>query len=176
MPGLTNAVPGNMAAIQALVTESARHVHNRERWRGILTPQTATNWASDVLTPFQAISGAGAYGADPGDEAQVLGAADTPLIAGKTIFDLRQLFITDLSAATPYKLRIAWGTGTLANAIAAGQFTEQIVAEFAGGPFASGGPIDVLTPRLAAGTQVWVQAWNATDNATLDFLVGVHEY
>jgi hypothetical protein len=165
-----------MAAIQALATEAARHVHNRERWRGVRVPQTATEWAADGLTAFQAISGAGAYGADPGDEAQVLGSADTPLIAGKTTFDLRQLFITDLSVATPYKLRLAWGTTTLADALAAGQFTEQIVAEFGGGPFASGGPIDVLTPRLAAGTQVWAQAWNATDNATIDFLVGVHEY
>jgi hypothetical protein len=34
-----------------------------------------------------------------------------------------------------------------------------------------------MMPRGTCGTtKVWVQAWNATDNATIDFLVGLHEY
>jgi hypothetical protein len=165
-----------MAAIQALATEAARHVHNRERWRGIRTPQTATEWAADVLASFRATSGADAYGGDAGDAAQVLGAADTPILAGKTLFDLRQLLVTGMSSGTPYKLRLVWGTGTMADAIIAGQFSEQTLVGLVGGALVNGTPIPMLMPRLAAGTQVWVQAWNATDNATIDFLVGIHEY
>ena len=39
-----------------------------------------------------------------------------------------------------------------------------------------GAPFDIQTPRIAVGTKVWIQARNATDNATVDFFVGLHEY
>ena len=36
---------------------------------------------------------------------------------------------------------------------------------------------EVMMPRGTCGvTKVWFQAWNASDNATIDFLVGLHEY
>ena len=40
----------------------------------------------------------------------------------------------------------------------------------------AGAPIDVRMPRIACGSKVWVQAKNATDNATIDFFCGGHEY
>lgn len=159
------------------VHEIERHFHGRERWRGKLAVQTATDWADDVLTPFRAISGNNAYGGDPNDEALVLGTADTPAIAGNTRFDLHRLMMVGASSSTAYKLRIVYGTGTLAAAITAGQYSEVMIMS---DPAAAQVPheiIEVMMPRGTCGsTQVWVQAWNATDNATIDFVVGFHEY
>ena len=174
------AVDGLLGVSNSLaykVHELERHFHGRERWRGKLAVQTATDWADDVLTPFRAISGANAYGAEANDEALVLGTADTPAIAGNTRFDLHRLIMTGASSSTAYKLRIVYGTGTMADAVAAGTYTEVVVMS---DPSAAQVPheiIDVMMPRGTCGsTKVWVQAWNATDNATFDFLVGWHEY
>ena len=157
--------------------EIDHHFHNRERWRGQRIGQTAVSWAADSLTPFRAISGNNAYGADPGDEAFVLGSADTPIISGMTLFDFHRLLIITQSVITVYKLRVIWGTGTMAVAIAAGQFTESmVISNSALGIVAGGSPSEIMMPRVACGTQVWIQAWNATNNATIDFLIGLHEY
>ena len=154
-----------------------QHFHVRERWLGIQAPQTATDWALDTLSPFQAISGNNAYGADADDEAQVLGTADTPIIAGSTHFDMHRILAVDMSSATPYKLRIVWGTGTMADAITAGQFSEvMVITDVAVGPPSSGAPFEVRMPRVLTDTKVWCQCWNFTNNATIDFLAGVHEY
>jgi hypothetical protein len=159
------------------VAELERHFHARERWFGKLGSQTATDWADDTLTPYRAISGDGAYGSDANDEAQVLGAADTPSIADKTHFDIHRIFITAVSVDTVYKLRIVYGTGTMADAVTAGQYSEAMVKFDRLNPQQSAGiPFDVMMPRCAVGTKVWVQAWNATNNATVDFFVGIHEY
>ena len=158
--------------------EIEHHLHNRERWYGKKSSQTATQWGeTTTLTAFRAISGNNAYGTDTNDEALVLGSADTPAISGKTKFDLHRLFVTSVSEDTIYKLRIIYGTGTMAAAIAANQYSEVIVRCDSTNPSQVDGiPFDVLFPRMASGTQVWVQAWNVTDNATIDFLVGIHEY
>ena len=40
-----------------------------------------------------------------------------------------------------------------------------------------GVPVSLRMPRLDSGVdKVWVQAKNATNDATIDFFVGVHEY
>ena len=159
------------------IVEVEKHFHNREIWVGKLAVQTATEWADDTLSPYQAISGNNDYGSDANDEAQVLGTADTPITAGKVKFDFARIEVISLSSDTPYKLRIAWGTGTLAEALAANQCSELIVQNVVAGSKSNGAPVDVKMPRLNCGSdKVWIQAWNATDNATADFLVGVHEY
>ena len=150
------------------------HFHNVERWLGIKAVPTATDWADVTLSPFRAISGSGVVGADANDEAKVLGTADTPVQTGKTKFDLRRLLIVAASVATVYKVRVVWGTGTLAAAVTALQYTEVMAMVLSAA--ARHVPVDIFMPRLAAGTQVWVQVANATDNATFDFVVGLHEY
>jgi hypothetical protein len=154
------------------------HFHTRERWRGIIAVQTATDWADDVLTPFVAISGNNDYGADADDEAQVLGTDDTPVIAGMTMFDMHRFLVVDVDHDTPYKLRVVWGTGTMAAGIAAGQTSEVMIMFDAANPTESAGiPVDLKMPRLRCGIdKVWVQAWNATDDSEISFLVGLHEY
>lgn len=154
-----------------------RHLHNQEFWFGIASPQTATNWALRTgLAPFIATSGNDDFGTDPGDTAQVLGTGDTPVNVGSTYFDFHRFSIIDVSNATMFILRIIWGTAsqTADEAEAAGQYSETVAhQQTAAG---QNKPVDIYFPRVAAGSQVWVKAKNATNNATIQFIVGIHEY
>jgi hypothetical protein len=159
------------------VGELERHFHGRERWRGKAASQTATDWAADLLTPFRAISGDNAYGADANDEALVLGTDDTPIISGMVRYDLHRIMMVGASSSTAYKLRLVYGSGTMADAITAGQFSEICIMSDPSAQQVPHDVFDVMMPRGTCGvTKVWVQAWNATNNATIDFLVGLHEY
>lgn len=160
------------------VEELEKHFHGRERWFGKLAVQTATDWAdNNIATPYQAISGNNTYGAGASDAAQVIGTADTPAITLMTKFDVHRIMIIDASETTTYKLRLVYGTGTKADAIAAGQYSTFMVRIDPAKGDDSGTPIDVMMPRGTAGsTQVWLECWNATDDATIDFYVGWHEY
>ena len=117
------------------------------------------------------------YGADPNDEALVLGTADTPYRAGMTKYDAHDVFIVDFSHAGVYMARLIYGTGTMADAIAAGQYST-IPFITPNLPVAQAGGIvePIIIPRLNSSTKLWLQVKNATDNAYIDFLVGVHEY
>ena len=173
---VANSAAARLIAMQGGVVELEQHAHNKERWLGKKAVQSATDWADDSLLAFQAISGNNVYGADPNDEAQVIGSDDTPITAASLHFDIHSLLITDSSSQTTSKLRIVWGTGTMADAIAADQFVETMfhLDTLAGQvPHA---PVTITMPKMAIDTKVWVQHWNATDNATIDFLVSVHEY
>lgn len=173
----TSGLAGVANSLAYRVHEGERHIHNTERWVGKRAVQTATEWADDTLTPFRAISGADAWGTDPNDEALVLGTADTPVQAGMVEFDLHRVFIHASSSNTPWQLRVIWGTGSMGDAIASGQWSAFPVALNALGANTFEAASEVLTRRRACGSdQIWVQAWNATDNATIDFRVGFHEY
>jgi hypothetical protein len=38
-------------------------------------------------------------------------------------------------------------------------------------------PVEVMMPRGTCGsTKAWMRGWNATNNATIDFFIGWHEY
>ncbi len=174
----TDGLNGVTNSLAYRVHEIEKHFHSEERWLGKLGAQTATAWADDTLSPYQAISGNDTYGADADDEAQVLGTADTPTMGSNVKFDLHRLLVTSQSSTTAYKLRIVWGTGTMADAITAGQYTEVcVISNSALGLLAGGSPVDVMMPRRTCGAdKLWIQAWNATDDATIDFLIGLHEY
>lgn len=169
--------PGSGAEIFENLLFVENHFHTREHWRGKKAVQGATDWFDDVLTPFRAISGNGVYGADADDEAKVVGSGDTPIEAGYTTFDLHRFCICSISDNGIYKLRIVWGTGTMADAIAAEQFSENMIKpnETIGNKW-NGGPIDIKMPALPVGMKIWIQTANVVDNATIDFQVGLHEY
>lgn len=173
----TDGLAGVSNSLAYRMQELENHFHNQECWRGIKAVQTATEWADDVLTPFRCISGNNDYGSDADDEALVLGTADTPFRIGLVKFDVHRIFIDDVSVASLYKMRLIWGTGTMADAITAGQFS-CLHLKFDGiGATSASFPVDVKMPRLDSGVdKLWAQCWNVTDNATLDFLVGIHEY
>jgi len=173
------AVDGLLGTPESLgykVNEIEKHFHNIERWFGKLAVQTATNWLDNSLTPFRAISGLNTYGADANDEAQVIGSGDTPIIPGNVKYDCYRIVIQELSSNTIWKLRMVWGTGTLADAVTANQYTTLMVKNIIATGNAGGFPVDFRMPRIASGTKLWIQAWNASDNAFCDFFIGIHEY
>ncbi len=165
------------AAIDVDLERHDEHFHNRERWLGKLGVQTATDWGELAsLTPYRAISGNGVFGVDANDEALVLGTADTPAIAGNTLFDMHRIMVEAASSANPFVLRIVYGAGTMADAETAGQYSDVMVTEAR-----KGSPIPLRVIRLNVGVdKVWIRAKNAAknaaNNATIDFFVGLHEY
>ena len=146
------------------------YVNNREIWFGKKAVQTGTDWAEEFsLTPYQAISGNGNFGSDPGDEALVMGTEDTPIFTDQTHFKLARITVVNTSETSPYAFRIIWGTGTMADAIIAEQYTSLTLTydNFACVPF------PMIMPQLANGYKIWIQCKNITDNATVDFFIGV---
>ena len=169
---LLNAQAAALAAIDAEVMVIEHHIHGRERWFGIAAPQTATDWGEQAsLTPYRATSGLGVFGVDANDEALVLGADDTPAIAGMASFDAHRIKVHAASNANAYVLRLVYGSGTMAAAEAAGQYSDFMISEAR-----KGGPVPILMPRVLARWNVWLRAKNATNDATIDFFVGIHEY
>ncbi len=185
MPGITNRALINTEVAQdiddilAEVNVIVEHFHNKEIWFGLAGAPSGTHFGDeDTLTPYVAISGAGVYGADANDEANVLGVDDIPARAGMTMFDMHRIFIIDFSHAAVYVIRIVWGTTTMAQGIIDENFTT-IPVITTNLPVAQSGGVafDVLMPRLISGVdKVWVQCKNVNNNASLDFLVGIHEY
>lgn len=174
----TDGLAGVSNSLAYRVHEIEKHFHSFERWLGKSADQSGNDWAlEDSLTEFQAVSGTGAYGADADDEAKVIGTDDAALETGGVKFDLHRIFFKELSNDTPFIIRVVWGIGTMADAITAGQYTTAMAQNNPAGNKAGGSPINIMMPRKTWGTdKIWVQAKNATNNATVDFFVGVHEY
>jgi len=172
---------GTTNSLAYRVHEIEKHFHNTERWFGKSADQSGVNsWATSVSTggmptSFRAISGSNAFGGDANDEALVWGLYDT--MGTDVKLDLHEIFVTASSVTSLWIIRIVYGSGTMADAITAGQYTDfPLIADAA-----VGGSIDVivpvLMPRITIGThKVWIQGKNATNNATIDFLVGGHSY
>lgn len=154
------------------------HVHGREIWFGKSADQSGDNWGTIAsLTPYRVISGNGDWGGDPNDEAKVLGPADTPFTAGRKTLDFHRLTGEDMDQTSIYVIRIIWGTGTMAEAIAAEQWSlAYLISDISRNALAGGAPLAIQSPRIAVGSKVWIQCKNATDNAYIDFFVGIHEY
>lgn len=178
MPDLTNlSVFDQRTYAEALEIE--RHLHNREMWFGKKGVQTATDWADpESYAVYRCISGNAAYGSDANDEALVIGTDDTPYRVGMTKYDLHRIFAVDFSAGGVYMVRIIYGSGTMAAAITAGQYSVvPFITPVLPVSQAGGVPIPIIMPRVNCGVdKIWIQCKTATDNATLDFLVGLHEY
>jgi hypothetical protein len=167
------------------VHEIEKHFHNDERWFGKSSDQSGVNpWATSISaagmrTSFRATSGSSAFGADANDEALCWGVNDTLSVGGvsMTKLDFHEIFVTASSVTTIWYLRFIYGSGTMVDAITAGQYScFPLIADAA-----QNGSIDIIVPvmmpRITIGThKIWVQGKNATDNATIDFLFGVHGY
>ncbi len=151
------------------------HLHNREIWYGISADQSGNDWAlQETLNPYRATSGDNTWGTAGTDPAKLFGTADTPIFVGGERGDYHRILIIDNTSATVYKLRIVWGSGTNLEAVAAGQYSEfMFIKEVAD---KNRKILDVMTPKIAAGSKMWMECWNATNDATIDFFIGVHEY
>jgi len=157
------------------VKEIENHIHSTEKWLGRSADQTGTDWAKqDTLGVFLAISGNNTWGIDAADTVFVIGTSDTPITAGSVYFDMHKIYVVDASVTSVYKVRFVWSTTTFAAGLAAGNVSETMVKVSSAASRIS--PTEFQMPRLAVDTKVWAQCWNATDNATLSFYVGIHEY
>jgi len=157
------------------VHEIEKHFHNRERWMGqhasvsgeVNCGQTGT------LTSFQTDAGNDTWGA----AVCIIGTGDTPVIAGNAKFDLHRLDISDVENAAnkiTHYIQIIYGTGTSADAITAGQYSEIICTPEKDGKTT---PYDIIMPRVDDATKIWVRHWvDGVNTATMDFYVGIHEY
>jgi hypothetical protein len=184
----TLGLAGTSNSLSYRVHEIEKHFHNFERWFGKSADQTGVNpWATSASTytagampvSYVATSGNDDYGADANDEALVWGLYDTLSVGGvvQTKLDFHQILFRTASNQTLNILRIVYGSGTLADAITAGQFSEYPVLIDP----ATGGSVDIviaiMMPRITIGThKVWVQNKNASDDSTVGFLVGAHGY
>ncbi len=158
------------------VQYTEEHVHNRSRCFGKSGDQSGTDWAVEAdLTPFRAISGNNDFGGDANDEALLMGTSDTPVIPGKTKFDPGRIIVIATSSTTPWVLRLIYGSGTIGDAEAAGQYScRNFIKESNAGWT---GKLEISLPLLTCGVdKLWLKAKNATDNATIDFLLDEHEY
>ncbi len=153
-------------------------IHNLNIAFGKSGDQSGDNWATqNSLTPFVAISGAGDFGADANDEALVIGADDTPVQAGVLTFDIHEIEFGDLSADTLYIVEVLWGTGTIAQAIAASNNkTHTQVQNVTAAGLSNGAPSRLVMPDIPSGTKVWVRVKCGTDNATASFTIDLNEF
>ena len=173
-----DGLTGTNNSLAYKVHEIEKHFHGPEILLGISANQAGNDWALEGTTNFfSAVSGNDVYGADANDEAKVIGTDDGPYKTGMVKFDLHRIFIVTLDDDDLYFVRIVWGTGTLAAAVTAKQYSELAVANNPAGSKAGGVPVEVMMPRLTYGTdKVWIQCRCATDNSEMDFFVLLHEY
>jgi hypothetical protein len=156
-----------------MIKELERHFHNRGRfWGAVAVPDETNAIDANVDTPFVAVSGNN----DWGTAIPICGTADTPVpTPDDAKHDAHLILVTDTDHTTPYRIRIIYGTGTSAAAIAAEQWSETMFVT-AGGPFSSGTPVEIIMRRVDVGTKLWAQVWNATNGSNVDFFWGTHGY
>jgi hypothetical protein len=168
----TDGLAGTSNSLAYRVHEIEKHFHNRERWWGAVGAPDETNAiAATVTVPFVAVSGDNTWGT----AIPICGTGDNPVLATDAKFDAHLVLVTDTDHATPYRMRIIYGSGTSADAITAGQWTE-VMFITAAGPFSSGVPAEIKMPRVDVGGKLWAQVWNNTNGSNVDFFWGAHGY
>ena len=153
---------------EAAIIES--DIHHNDHVMGLAaTPSLEVHRADHlVMTPFQATAGDDTFG----DWLQILGSTDTPHVVGKTHFDLRTIFVSDVSVGADIKIhlvQVSFGaTG------AEGVITELMFIPERGG---AQSVINFHSPRYPAGTKVWLNYWvDGVTDPTMDFHFVMHEY
>jgi hypothetical protein len=168
----TDGLVGTSNSLAYRVHEIEKHVHSRGRfWGATGAPDETNAIAATVTVPFVAVSGANTWGT----AIPICGTADQPVPAGEVKFDAHLLLVVDTDHATPYRIRIIYGTGTSADAITAGQWSETMFIT-ATGPFSSGVPVAINMLRVNVGWKCWVQVWNNTNGSNVDLYWGGHGY
>lgn len=162
--------------VEAEVEEVERHLHGRHRfWGAVAVPDETNAIESNVDRPFAAASGNNDWGA----AIPICGTGDSPApLASDTYFDAHTILVTDMDDdTTPWKVRFIWGTTNSAAAIAAGDWSEEMVMSNAvPGNRAGGSPITFMMDRVTVGSKMWAQAWNDTNGEVLSFFYGAHGY
>jgi len=147
-------------------------IYFRQFWWGAAGAPSETNAiASTVTVPCRVISAANAYGT----AVPICGTADDPCpTLTQTSFNLDAVLPVTSTEVTVWKLRISWGTGTSAAAVAAGQYSETMVFPNLVGGLPSGNLFLISTLRIPSGYKVWAEGWNNVNLASMDFYWGCH--
>ncbi len=177
MPRIVNGIGWTLENIYTTSVILQRHNHNRDRWlgeHGVRNLEIDCG-ATGTVAPFQNTAGNDTWSVTP---LCLIGTGDGPFVTGMTRFDVHRIHIMDVAVGADLKLhyvRFVYGTGTVADAITAEQFTEIC---FSPERAAVSTVIELRMPRLTYGTdKVWVTHWVDGDNVpTIDFRLGVHEY
>ncbi len=177
MPVIINGIGWTLENIYTEVVITGRHHHGRERWLGEHGARNAEIdcGATGTMTAFQVTTGNDTWGGTP---LCLIGTGDGPFVAGMTRFDAHEILVTDvagLADTDQHYCQLIYGTGTVADAITAGQYSEfQFIPERA----AAASRTNFIMPRLTYGTdKVWLRHWVTGENAvTMDFKLGLHEY
>jgi len=157
-------------------TRLIAHITTAVRWVGEHAIRNAEIdcGATGTMAVFQNTAGNDTWSATP---LCLIGTGDGPFMAGNTHAHVHMMLVTDVAVAADTDLhyvRVIYGTGTVADAITAGQFTEvQFVPERG----AAHSLVPFQLPPLAYGTgQLWLSHWVGGTNApTMDFRIGLHE-
>lgn len=161
------------------VHEIERHLHSYESWLEEAGTPSGTHKADRIGTA----GGAGVFRIDAGNSSvtatwgawvQLLGSADTPIIAGSTHYDFHRLMIAATERNNIYFIQIGFGASG-ADAISNGDYTEAVLLPLSNQ--IDSGPIVVQTRRQAVDTLAWARCLcPGQDTATLDFFFALHEY
>jgi hypothetical protein len=144
------------------------HNHNKERWFGKISGNNEVNAIENSFTPFRITSGVGTYGT----AVCILGSSDVP-VQGKTYFDIHRLLCVNFQKGEIAKIRMAWGTGTHADAITAGNYSTIIVNPMTTSKEAD---FEIKCPIIANSTKVWISFWSTTNSQYVDLFFGIHGY
>jgi len=148
------------------VGDIEHHFHTVERWYGAGASLT-------TLSGYTLTSGDNNFGTAAG----LLAPVDTPAIAGRTNFDVHRIKVVATSEDDEYRLRLIFGISDAATALAANQYTEVVFMFDSLNPqHTDVGPVEMMIPIVPAGTLLWGQLKNATNLATVEIFIGIHEY
>jgi hypothetical protein len=164
--GTSNSLAYRVAVIE-------RHAHSGGRWFGKAATPSGEDHVADRIG-----SNNGAFQIDAGNDTwgawvQIMGATDTPADTGKLYFDPHEIVVSAAERTGLYYIQIGRGASGAA-ALTAGTYTEFALDET---DRAGGSIVTVQTGRAPAGSKLWARCMCPGQNtATLDFVIGVHEY
>lgn len=169
----TDGLLGVYDSLAYRVAEIERHLHSGGRWFEAASVPDGEDHVADRIG-----DGTGSFQIDAGNDdwglwVQILGADDTPTVAGKAYFDPHQFIVEDTERAATYFIQITRGTSGDAG-LAAGTYSEFV---YSATVQKDTGTIKVQVGRAPAGSKVWARCkCPGQDTATLDFYFGLHEY
>ena len=169
----TTGLTGTANSLAYRVHEIERHFHSAGRWFGKATAASGEDHVADRIGSNNGSFQIDAGNSDWGAWVQILGATDTPADTGKLYFDPHELVITAAERTALYYIQIGRGTSGAA-ALTAGTYTEFALDETDRG---GGTIVAVQSGRAPAGSKLWARCMCPGQNtATLDFVIGIHEY
>ena len=158
--------------VDSLAEITLSGLYFRQFWWGTTGAPDETNAIADTVSvPCQIVSGNDAYGT----AVPICGTDDDPCPTLTQIsFNLDRILPITSSIITEWKVRISWGTGTHADAITAGQYTETMVIPNLVVGLPSGNAFPLSTVRIPSGYKVWAEGRSVTNLATMDFYWACH--